>query len=52
MLPLATTHIAHLCAKAYTGRWGFKPPSLLIRRIHSKYHLMAQNKQAPSLLLY
>ena len=33
MLPLATAHIAHLCAKAYTGRWGFKPSSLLIRHI-------------------
>ena len=33
MLPLATAHIAHLCAKAYTGGWGFKPSSLLIRRI-------------------
>ena len=31
MLPLATAHIAHLRAKAYTG--GFKPPSLLIRSI-------------------
>ena len=33
MLPLATAHIAHLCAKAYTGGWGFKPSSLLIRRV-------------------
>ena len=33
MLPLATAHIAHLCAKAYTGAWEFKPPSLLIRHI-------------------
>ena len=33
MLPLATAHIAHLRAKAYTGGWGFKPSSLLIRRI-------------------
>ena len=33
MLPLAIAHIAHLCAKAYTGGWGFKPSSLLIRRI-------------------
>ena len=33
MLPLATAHIAHLCAKAYTGGCGFKPSSLLIRRI-------------------
>ena len=33
MLPLATAHIAHLCAKTYTGGWGFKPSSLLIRRM-------------------
>ena len=33
MLPLATAHIAHLGAKAYTGGWGFKPSSLLIRHI-------------------
>ena len=54
MLPLATAHIAHLCAKAYSGGWGFKPSSLLIRRIayHLKYRLIAQNKQAPSLLSY
>ena len=31
MLPLATAHIAHLCAKAYKRGWGFKPSSLLIR---------------------
>ena len=36
MLPFATAHIAHLCAKAYTGGWGFKPSSLLIRRISFK----------------
>ena len=33
MLPLATAHIAHLCAKAYKKGWGFKPSSLLIRRV-------------------
>ena len=37
MLPLATAHIAHLCAKAYTGGGGGggggKPSCLLIRRI-------------------
>ena len=33
MLPLATANIAQLCAKAYTGGWGFKPPSVLIRRM-------------------
>ena len=33
MLPLATAHIAHLCAKVYKRRWGFKPSSLLIRRV-------------------
>ena len=33
MLPLATALIAYLWAKAYTGGWGFKPFSLLIRRI-------------------
>ena len=31
MLPLATAHIAHLCAKAHKER--FKPSSLLIRCI-------------------
>ena len=55
MLPLATAHIAHLCAKAYTHKgWAFKPSSLLIRRTvyHSKYRLIAQNKQAPPFLSY
>ena len=38
MLPLATAHIAHLCAKAYTGGWGFKPflpiiPTYIIQNI-------------------
>ena len=36
MLPLATAHIAHLCAKAYKRGWKFKPSSLeslLIRRV-------------------
>ena len=36
MLPLATAHIAHLCAKANKRGWGFKPfslESLLIRRV-------------------
>ena len=33
MLPLATAHIAHSCAKAYERGWGFKPSSLLIRRV-------------------
>ena len=36
MLPLATAHIANLCAKAYTGGWRFKPSSLLIRRVSFK----------------
>ena len=31
MLPFATTHVAHLCAKAFKRGWGFKPSSLLIR---------------------
>ena len=38
MLPLATAHIAHLCAKAYTGGWRFKTilpidPTYIIRNI-------------------
>ena len=33
MLPLANAHIAYICAKAYTGEWGYKPSSLLIGRI-------------------
>ena len=33
MLGLATAHVAHLCAKAYKGGWGFKPSSRLIRRV-------------------
>ena len=33
MLPFATTHVAHLCVKAYAGEWGFKLSSLLIRRV-------------------
>ena len=33
MSPLATAHIAHLCAKTYKRGWGFKPSSLLIRRV-------------------
>ena len=38
MLPLATAHIAHLCAEAYTRGWGFKPyspidPTYIIRNI-------------------
>ena len=33
MLPLATAHITHLCAKAYKRGWGLKPSSLLIRRV-------------------
>ena len=36
MLPLATAHIAHLCAKAYTGGLGFTPSSVLIRRVSFK----------------
>ena len=52
MLQLATAHIAHLCAKAYAGGWGFKPSYLLIRRISFEISLIAQNKQATSLLSY
>ena len=33
MLPFATAHIVHFCAKAYKRGWGFKPSSLLIRRV-------------------
>ena len=52
MLSLATAHTAHLRTKAYKRGWGFEPSSLLIRRVyHSKYRLMAQNKQALSFLI-
>ena len=33
MLSFATANIAHLCAKAFKKGWGFKPSSLLIRRV-------------------
>ena len=33
MLPFATAHKAHLCAKAYKRGWGFKPSSLLIQHV-------------------
>ena len=39
MLPLATAHIAHLCAQAYTEGWGFKSFSLLIRRISISFEI-------------
>ena len=50
MLPLAIAHIAHLRAKAYTRGWGFKPSSLLIRRILFKISPYCA-KQASSLVV-
>ena len=52
MLPLATAHIAHLCAKTYTGGGDLNHPSYRSDVYQSKYRLIAQNKQTPSLLLY
>ena len=51
MLPLTTAHIAHLCAKAYTGEWGFKPSSLLIRRTSFEISSYCA-KQASSFFTY
>ena len=50
MLPLATAHIAHLCAKVYTEGWGFKPSSLLIQRI--SFEISSYCAKPNKLLLY
>ena len=52
MLPLAIAHAAHLWAKAYTGGGGLNHLPYGSDVYHSKYRLIAQNKQAPSLLSY
>ena len=49
MLGLATAHVAHLCAKAYKWGWGFKPSSLLIRRVSFEISSYCAKKK---LLLY
>ena len=52
MLPLATAHMAHLCAKAHTGVGGLNHPPYRSDVYHSKYRLIAQNKRAPPFLSY